>query len=476
MQRTRVKRVGALLVGLALVAASCGDDEDTAPATDAPQTTAAAPDTTAAPETTAAPDTTMAPETTTGGGGTEGALAGMKGTTPLPPEIDPSFVERLQQTPTATAQEGGSLSDLNYAAETYDAVMLIALAAEAAGTDGSALASEIVNVSREGTACSTFTECKELLDAGEDINYEGVSGPNDLNGNGEPLSGTYGILQFGDDNRLDEGLTENVFAELPESAQVDIQPVTVDRQGDGQLHIGGLLPQTGALAFLGAPMFAGAELAVADLNEAGGVLGQEVLYSPGDSGHTDTDLASQTSDRLLAADVDAIVGAASSAVTLTVIDKITQAGVAMFSPANTSVTLSDYPDNGLFFRNAPPDTLQGGIVADLVVQDGASTAFIMALDDAYGNGIANVIEEQLTAAGVEVLGKVIYDPQAPSFDAEVNQMVSEDPDAVVLITFEEGSRILQTMVENGIGPRTKMVYGVDGNMGNALGENFDAGK
>jgi hypothetical protein len=32
------------------------------------------------------------------------------------------------------------------------------------------------------------------------------------------------------------------------------------------------------------------------------------------------------------------------------------------------------------------------------------------------------------------------------------------------------------MVENGVGPTAKKVYGVDGNIGNALGENFDAGK
>jgi hypothetical protein len=53
-------------------------------------------------------------------------------------------------------------------------------------------------------------------------------------------------------------------------------------------------------------------------------------------------------------------------VTLTVIDKITSAGITMFSPANTAIVLSDYPDNGLYFRNAPSDGLQGALVADLV--------------------------------------------------------------------------------------------------------------
>ena len=80
---------------------------------------------------------------------------------------------------------------------------------------------------------------------------------------------------------------------------------------------------------------------------------------PGDSGDATTDTANQTVDRLLSQNVDAIIGAASSGVSLTVIDKITGAGVVQFSPANTSKTLSDYPDKGLYFRTAPSDILQG---------------------------------------------------------------------------------------------------------------------
>ena len=44
-----------------------------------------------------------------------------------------------------------------------------------------------------------------------------------------------------------------------------------------------------------------------------------------------------------------------------------------------------------------------------------------------------------------------------------------------VIGFDESSRILRTMVEKGVGPRDKAVYGSDGNAGNATGVNFDAG-
>jgi ABC-type branched-subunit amino acid transport system substrate-binding protein len=110
-----------------------------------------------------------------------------------------------------------------------------------------------------------------------------------------------------------------------------------------------------------------------------------------------------------------------------------------------------------------------------VLEDGNASAYILNLDDAYGNGIAEVVADLLTASGVEVLGVKAYDPTAASFDTEVGEVVAADPDAVVLISFDEGSRILRTAVEQGVGPTVKNYYGTDGNMGNALGENFDAG-
>jgi ABC-type branched-subunit amino acid transport system substrate-binding protein len=478
MQKSRVRRVGALLVGLSLVAAACGDDDDEESSSTEPSGTAEAPETTTAdteatPETTAAPETTAGSDTTVAGGGdTAGALAGFKGTTPLV-DLSDEFKTRLNDF--WVAQGNDALTDYNYAAESYDAVTIIALAATIAQDDGSALAGEIVGVTKDGEKCTDFAACVAIIDGGGDIDYDGLSGPLTFNGNGEPLEASYGVLTFGDDNRIDDSLTEFITASAPASAEKPLSETGVERAGDGTLKIGTLLPETGSLAFLGPPEFAGVALAIDDINAAGGVLGYPVELSNADSGDTSTDIASTEADRLLGEGVDAIIGAASSSVTLTVIDKITQAGVVQFSPANTSLALVDYPDNGLFFRDAPPDDLQGSVVAGLVADDGNSTAYILALDDAYGTSLAGVVEQVLAESGVEVLDTVIYDPKATGFDAEVDAIVDADPDAIILITFDEGSRILRTMVERGIGPTNKAVYGVDGNTGNALGENFDAG-
>jgi ABC-type branched-subunit amino acid transport system substrate-binding protein len=470
MQKSKVHRAGVLLVGLAFIAASCGDDKAATPAATTPkesapavvETTAAAPETTAAagPETTAV----AAPADT------KDALVGMKGTTPLV-KLSDDFKARL-----ATVPSGKDLKDYNYGPETYDAIVVIALAAEVAKTDGAAMGDEIVGVTKDGTKCTDYAACLKIIKDGGDPDYDGVSGPISMNGNGEPLEASYGVLQFGKGNKIDDSLTTYINAKAPDSAVKPLTKTDVTRAGDGVLKVGGLLPQTGSLAFLGPPEFAGAELAIADINAAGGVLGKPVEYSPGDSGDTSTDTASQTADRLLGEGVDAIIGAASSSVSLTVIDKITAAGVVQFSPANTSLKLVDYPDHSLYFRNAPPDDLQGNVIAQLVIDDGVQSAYILALDDAYGTSLQGVIEAALKAGGVDVVGSKIYDPKATSFDAEVGDVAAKDPDAIILITFDEGSRILKTMVEKGIGPTVKKVYGCDGNIGNALGDNFNAGK
>ena len=439
MKKTAKRRFGALVVGLSLVAAACGGSSES--------------------------------EDTTASAG--GELEGMKGTMPLV-NLSSEFKDGLNAFWTAAGN--AALEDYSYAAESFDSVMLIALAAEAAQTDGSALASQIQAVSAEGEACSDFAACVAIIAAGGDVNYEGASGPQDMNGNGEPINASYGVLTFGADNRFSYEDASYVLADAPASDIVPNADVTVERQGDGVLKIGSMLPETGSLAFLGPPEFAGVEYAISLINEAGGVLGNPVEYVQGDSGDTSTDTASTTVDRLLGEGVDAIIGAASSSVSLTVIDKITAAGVIQFSPANTSDKFSTYADNGLYFRTAPADKLQGAVLANLIAGDGAATVYIMALDDAYGTGLADSIEANLTAAGVTVLGKKIYDPKATTFDAEVAEIKDANPDAIMLVTFDEGSRILRTMVEQGIGPKAKMVYGCDGNMGNALGQNFDSGK
>ncbi|MEV0389964.1 ABC transporter substrate-binding protein [Nonomuraea sp. NPDC050643] len=251
----------------------------------------------------------------------------------------------------------------------------------------------------------------------------------------------------------------------PGSASVSPSAASTAK-GDGALAVGTVLPQTGSLAYLGPPMFTGVDLALKEINEAGGVLGRPVTKSDTDSGDTTTNIASQSVDRLLAQKVDAIVGAASSSVSESIIDKVTGAGVVQFSPANTSDKFTSIEDDGLYFRTAPPDKLQGRVLGDLVVSDGNDTIGILAMQDSYGSGLADQVTATAEAAGATVVERVDYDPKAPDFSADVAKIKAKNPKGIVLIGFQETAKVVQELVKQGLTADKYKWYMVDGNMSN----------
>ena len=282
----------------------------------------------------------------------------------------------------------------------------------------------------------------------------------------------------GDDDDTEAGEDSDTTEDTSEQAGESLAPEIGDAdpqcegESDGALTIGGLLPQTGDLSFLGPPEEAGAQLAVTEINEAGGALGADITFIPGDSGDADPDVANPTVDAHLAAGADVILGAAASGISLNVIDKITGACVIHFSPANTSPQFTEYEDDDLYFRTAPSDVLQGQVLADLMVEDGVANAAILARQDSYGEGLLEFTMLPFEDQGGEVVLDQVYDPEASTFEAVVDAVISEDPEALVMIGFDESSRILSSLFESGFTPDEKTIYLVDGNIGNALGEDF----
>ena len=123
----------------------------------------------------------------------------------------------------------------------------------------------------------------------------------------------------------DDDSSSSSASEAPASSSESSSEASDSGSAEG-LNIGTLLPETGALAFLSEPLVLAVDMAIRDINAAGGVNGADVTLTKGDSG-TDPDIANTTVDRLLTEEVDAIVGAAASGITGSVIEKITTAGV-----------------------------------------------------------------------------------------------------------------------------------------------------
>jgi branched-chain amino acid transport system substrate-binding protein len=249
--------------------------------------------------------------------------------------------------------------------------------------------------------------------------------------------------------------TTTTAAALPENA-------------DGELKIGYLLPQTGALSAIIDALVKPIEMGVAEMADAG----FDVTLVPGDSG-TDPAVASTSVDGLLNDGVDAIIGAAASGVSLSVIDKVTGSEVAMCSGSNTAASFTTYDDGGFYFRTAPSDVLQGPALADVMTDDGASSAAIVFRNDEYGAGFAEVLAEGLESNGVAVASEISYDPNATSFDAEAAELASAGVDAIAIIVFGEGAQLLQAMIEAGVGPADVQIYVADGFKDTVSAEDVD---
>ena len=227
------------------------------------------------------------------------------------------------------------------------------------------------------------------------------------------------------------------------------------------LNVGTILPQTGTLATLGPPAIEASNLAVSDINKA--KLGIKINITQKDSGDTSTNLATQAVTSLLSSGVSAILGAESSSVSLTVIDQIAKAGVVEISPANTSPTLTDYADDGFYWRTAPSDVLQGKVLGQKVLKDGATNVAVIYQNDSYGTGLDDNVTKAIKDGGGTVVQNIAFDVAATDFTSQISTALASNPDALVVISFDQIKTIAQQLATNNFD--FKKFYGSDGNYG-----------
>lgn len=262
--------------------------------------------------------------------------------------------------------------------------------------------------------------------------------------------------------------TQAVTAEEPPEATEAVAT------SDEPLKLGYILPETGGIAFLGPGMIGAVELAVQEINEAGGVLEQDVELVGADEGDASTGTAQQSAERLILSEqIDAIIGAAASGVSLTIIDRVTSSGIVQCGPSNTSPNFTTYDDDGYYFRAAPSDILQGPVLAETMIGGGNSRIAFLSRADDYGRALVQAASDAVSEVGAEVATEVFFDPAATSFDAEVAQIAAAEVDAVLLIAFAETAQILQAMIEAGVGPQDIDIYVGSGSRSDDLPLNVD---
>jgi ABC-type branched-subunit amino acid transport system substrate-binding protein len=244
---------------------------------------------------------------------------------------------------------------------------------------------------------------------------------------------------------------------------------------EGTFNLGLVLPTTGGLATFGEGMIAASELAVQDINAAGGVWGSDVnLISQDEGPAEEAEVVQAAADTMISQGAHAVIGAASSTSTLNVIETFFNQQIIQISPSNTGVALSNHEFGDFYFRTAPSDVLQGSVLAEVAIEDGNQTMAIMAQQTPYGQSLAEQIEAVFTAGGGEVVATEFYDLAQTEYAGEAQTMADAAADAFVLISYEESRQIIPALVGAGLEPSGSQWYLVDGNNLD-YSEDFDPG-
>jgi len=249
----------------------------------------------------------------------------------------------------------------------------------------------------------------------------------------------------GSDGGSDEA--EVTTTEAP--ATTEAPTTTAAPVASDPLVLGTLMPLTGDLGFLGPGIESGAILAVKQINAAGGINGQDVVWVQGDSG-TAPDVASASLATLISEGVAGVMGAAASGISLAIMQTAIDAGVVMVSPSNTSPQFTKVKNGGFYARTAPSDLLQGAVLAQVLIDDGVETLSIISRADSYGRGLAEATATAFEDAGGVVNTIVYHDQNATEFSSEVTQVGKNSSDAIVGILFPStGCGVLQAAFEQG---------------------------
>jgi branched-chain amino acid transport system substrate-binding protein len=216
--------------------------------------------------------------------------------------------------------------------------------------------------------------------------------------------------------------------------------------------IGIILGFTGPLESITPMMAQGAELAISEINEAGGVNGQQATSERADSTCIDAAAATATAEGLVSGGINAIMGADCSGVTGAILTNVAVPnGIGMISPSATSPGLSTAEDNGLFFRTSPSDARQGEIIAEILGAKGVTDIALTYTNNDYGKGLADSITNAFTANGGTVSITVPHEDGKADYSAEVASLAASGSDVLVVAGYtDQGGRgIIRNSLDTG---------------------------
>lgn len=234
------------------------------------------------------------------------------------------------------------------------------------------------------------------------------------------------------------------------------ESVTKDKE---TIKIGGLAPLTGDVSQYGIAVDNGVQMAVADINKNGGILGKQIEYIHEDEKGDPTE-AVNAYNKLVEKDIVALVGDVTSKPTKAVALKAKADNMPMITASGTQEDITQVGEN--VFRACFIDPYQGKLMANYAAKklNAKKAAILYDKDDSYSSGIANAFDAAAKEYGITITNKEGYASKSKDFSSQLTKIKANQPDVIMVPVYYTDVALIAVQAKTqGI---TSKLLGADG--------------
>mgnify|MGYP001117273341 CR=1 FL=1 len=216
------------------------------------------------------------------------------------------------------------------------------------------------------------------------------------------------------------------------------------------IKIGVLLPYTGPVSWVVGCVPA-ADLALKEINDAGGVHGRPVVKVEADT-EAKADAAVAAARKLLDVDKVLVIIGPTSITIRSVIPLGVERRTLIISPTAGTTALDKDPQGGkIVYRTVSSDTVMGSGMVYKAIELGAKKVALFFEDTESAASIKGVVKPACQAKGLPIVGEVVITPGAPSYRSELIRLTKDKPDVILYeLSPPEGAIVFKEWTELGL--------------------------
>jgi len=215
-----------------------------------------------------------------------------------------------------------------------------------------------------------------------------------------------------------------------------------------EIVIGVLVPTSGSEAYYGTDMLQSYQLAVDEINEAGGVLGRTLTLYQADDG-CNANMATQAASKIVSHGVDFVVGGYCSGATIPALQQFYDANLVTLVSAANSTEITKLGLNQTFMFNSPGNHAADTLV-DLLRFLGSQSVALIHQGDAYTKDLSDICESVLPQNGIDIATVQVMEKGSADVSAIVTAIRNSGADFVYWCGYHaDGSNVIKQLRQGG---------------------------